>query len=64
MDSNIIYTWPLEVLVLDGYELQWVEDVLARVRELSKPNKVFPDSVLMMVTGFMIIVARREMGRN
>ena len=56
--------FPLVVVIIGGHEPQWVEDVLARVRELSVPNKVFPDSALMMVTGYVIIIARQEMVRN
>lgn len=62
--NNFYYDWPLIMRIGNNHEPQWVEDVLKRVRELSVPNKVFPDSALAMVTGFMIIVAREEVGRN
>lgn len=62
--NDLYYDWPLVTVIIGGHEPQWVEKVLMRAQELSVPNKVFPDSALMMVTGYMIIIARQEMVRN
>lgn len=62
--NNFYYDWPLIVLIGNCYEPQWVEDVLARVRELDQRNKVFPDSALMVVMGYMVIMARDGMEKN
>lgn len=58
-----ISNWPLIILDIGGHEPRRVEDVMARVRELDQQGLNDID-VLDLLTGFMIIVARDEVGRN
>lgn len=51
LESLIPY--PLITVIIGGHEPQWVEDVIERVRELDR-------EMLMVLTGYMIIVARDE----
>lgn len=55
--NNFYYDWPLVTIISGGHEPQWVEDVLARVNALD-------DEILAVITGYMIMVAKEEMGRN
>lgn len=55
--NNFYYDWPLVTLIGNSHEPQWVEDTLVRVNGLDH-------DMLVVLTGYMIIVARDEAGRN
>lgn len=61
--NNFYYDWPLVTLIGNSHEPQWVEDILARVRELDQQELNDIDA-LNLLTEFMIFVAWEEMVRN